>query len=85
MYKNIKLHILKQEAVMAEWLRRLTRNQIPYGIAGSNPAGCDIFFISCFTFYASKLKLLDKPNFYLITPLRVKLTFAKQLALSVCI
>ena len=29
---------------MAEWLRRLTRNQIPYGSAGSNPAGCDNFF-----------------------------------------
>ena len=27
-------------AVVAEWLRRLTRNQIPYGSAGSNPAGC---------------------------------------------
>jgi hypothetical protein len=27
-------------AVVAEWLRRLTRNQIPYGSAGSNPADC---------------------------------------------
>ena len=43
MYKNIILHILKEQAVMAEWLRRLTRNQIPYGIAGSNPAGCVLF------------------------------------------
>ena len=25
---------------MAEWLRRLTRNQIPSGSAGSNPADC---------------------------------------------
>ena len=31
-------------AVVAEWLRRLTRNQIPYGSAGSNPAGCVYFF-----------------------------------------
>lgn len=30
-------------ATVAEWLRRLTRNQIPFGSAGSNPAGCDIF------------------------------------------
>ena len=29
---------------MAEWLRRLTRNQIPYGSAGSNPAVCVIIF-----------------------------------------
>ena len=28
---------------MAEWLRRLTRNQFPSGSAGSNPADCEIF------------------------------------------
>ena len=28
---------------MAEWLRRLTRNQIPSGSAGSNPADCEFF------------------------------------------
>ena len=28
---------LKQEAVVAEWLRRLTRNQIPSGSVGSSP------------------------------------------------
>ena len=27
-------------ADVAEWLRRLTRNQIPFGSAGSNPAIC---------------------------------------------
>ena len=27
-------------AVVAEWLRRLTRNQIPSGSVGSNPTGC---------------------------------------------
>ena len=32
-----------KNATVAEWLRRLTRNQIPNGSAGSNPAGCDIF------------------------------------------
>ena len=30
-------------ATVAEWLRRLTRNQIPFGSAGSNPAGCEFF------------------------------------------
>ena len=29
---------------MAEWLRRLTRNQFPSGSAGSNPADCDKTF-----------------------------------------
>ena len=28
-------------AVVAEWLRRLTRNQISYWSVGSNPTGCD--------------------------------------------
>ena len=32
-------------AIVAEWLRRLTRNQIPVGSAGSNPADCDSFFL----------------------------------------
>ncbi len=32
-------------AVVAEWLRRLTRNQIPSGSAGSNPADCGTPFI----------------------------------------
>ena len=27
-------------AVVAEWLRRLTRNQIPSGSVGSNPTNC---------------------------------------------
>ena len=31
-------------AVVAEWLRRLTRNQFPSGSAGSNPADCDKTF-----------------------------------------
>ena len=31
-------------AVVAEWLRRLTRNQFPSGSAGSNPADCENFF-----------------------------------------
>lgn len=31
-------------AVVAEWLRRLTRNQIPSGSVGSNPTGCEGYF-----------------------------------------
>ena len=32
-----------QQAVVAEWLRRLTRNEFPSGSVGSNPTNCDIF------------------------------------------
>ena len=28
---------------MAEWLRRLTRNQFPSGSVGSNPTDCEVF------------------------------------------
>ena len=37
---------LGMNAVVAEWLRRLTRNQIPSGSVGSNPTDCEslIFF-----------------------------------------
>ena len=28
---------------MAEWLRRLTRNQIPSGSVGSSPTDCETF------------------------------------------
>ena len=31
-------------AVVAEWLRRLTRNQIPSGSVGSNPTDCENIF-----------------------------------------
>ena len=30
-------------AVVAEWLRRLTRNEFPFGSVGSNPTNCDTF------------------------------------------
>ena len=40
-----KFGILLKEAVVAEWLRRLTRNQFPSGSVGSNPTDCEnIFF-----------------------------------------
>ncbi len=35
---------LKYRAVVAERLRRLTRNQIPSGSVGSNPTDCGFFF-----------------------------------------
>ena len=35
-------------ADVAEWLRRLTRNQIPSGSVGSNPAVCDLFLLLTF-------------------------------------
>ena len=31
------------QAVVAEWLRRLTRNQIPSGSVGSSPTDCETF------------------------------------------
>ena len=31
------------DAVVAEWLRRLTRNQFPSGSVGSNPTDCETF------------------------------------------
>ena len=43
-YKNCKIHdfpMLYSEAVVAEWLRRLTRNQIPSGSVGSSPTDCE--------------------------------------------
>ena len=36
----------RKHAVVAERLRRLTRNQFPSGSAGSNPADCGHFFLS---------------------------------------
>ena len=54
------------KAVVAEWLRRLTRNQIPSGSVGSNPTDCDrvnSFFISSF--------------FSLLASLHLKLPFSR--------
>ena len=34
-------------AVVAEWLRRLTRNQLGSARAGSNPADCEFLFVFC--------------------------------------
>ncbi len=39
-YKMLELY----EAVVAEWLRRWTRNPLGYSRVGSNPTDCDNFF-----------------------------------------
>ena len=38
MFSSFILYAVINQAVMAEWLRRLTRNQMGYSLAGSNPA-----------------------------------------------
>ena len=43
-----------KQAVMAEWLRRLTRNQMGSSRAGSNPADCEKFFIRLIQISAKK-------------------------------
>ena len=40
------MKLLLEIAVVAEWLRRLTRNQIPSGSVGSNPTDCEENFFS---------------------------------------
>ena len=47
-----KLHPY-QLAVVAEWLRRLTRNQIPSGSVGSNPTDCENIFKGFFFSFLS--------------------------------
>ena len=39
-----KLLLKHHEAAMAEWLRRLTRNQMGSPRTGSNPVGSEYFF-----------------------------------------
>ena len=53
---------LTQGAVVAEWLRRLTRNQFPSGSVGSNPTDCEKFnfFVICLIYF---LKVLFKSFF----------------------
>ena len=47
-FPNVEIHIIfsrhLHEAVMAERLRRLTRNQIPSGSVGSSPTDREVFF-----------------------------------------
>ncbi len=43
-HKPAKYEQINNKAVVAEWLRRLTRNQIPSGSVGSNPTDCETFY-----------------------------------------
>ena len=47
---SIQISYLLWEAVVAEWLRRLTRNQIPSGSAGSSPADCVTHLLNDFSY-----------------------------------
>ena len=48
-------------AAVAEWLRRLTRNQIPFGSAGSNPAGCE-YVLQCRSVFLSLSRCVQMAN-----------------------
>ena len=53
-----------QLAVVAEWLRRLTRNQIPSGSVGSNPTDCaeESFAVYCQASMDFSRPFLDFPR-----------------------
>ena len=55
---NAECHV----AVLAEWLRRLTRNQIPSGSVGSSPTDCEIEI----KFFIIKADSVRKPSIFLI-------------------
>ena len=62
---NVKMRHFFQSAVVAEWLRRLTRNQMGYARAGSNPAACGIFFEIKFEIFKKNYGWIDQEgNFY---------------------
>ena len=48
---------------MAEWLRRLTRNQIPSGSVGSNPTDCESLIFFCWVLLTLPLVNLGKPSY----------------------
>ena len=57
-----------QQAVVAEWLRRLTRNQIPSGSVGSNPTDCEIifpFFLWTFSMHCIAYNSVESLNYTL--------------------
>ena len=60
-------------AAVAEWLRRLTRNQIPSGSVGSNPTGCEHFF-----FHPRNLYLIQHPSHRFHFHLIIAPPFAKR-------
>ena len=53
------------EAVMAEWLRRWTRNPMGFSRAGSNPARSEILFpIDIIVSHTHRLRYLSHPRPY---------------------
>ena len=60
---------------MAEWLRRLTRNQIPSGSVGSNPTDCEKSFLYFPQVYAVKCP----PPQIIINPLHSKVTVQRKM------
>ena len=64
-------------AVVAEWLRRLTRNQFPSGSAGSNPADCEIVFPFPHLWHSNCNK--DFVIFHICGTQAIALTFTKHL------
>merc|ERR1711942_597731 len=58
------LHAITVAAVVAEWLRRLTRNEFPFGSVGSNPTNCEKFFLKIGRIARSReiCKCMDCPN-----------------------
>ena len=62
---------------MAEWLRRLTRNQFPSGSAGSNPADCEIVFPFPHLWHSNCNK--DFVIFHICGTQAIALTFTKHL------
>ena len=51
---HITLRLVFKVADVAEWLRRLTRNQIPSGSVGSSPTDRDNFY-----YFFQKKEVLD--------------------------
>ena len=54
---KLKTHV-KSVAVVAEWLRRLTRNQLRSPCTGSNPVNCATFFLPFFFFLSVQVTLV---------------------------
>ena len=52
-------HDRNRQAAMAEWLRRLTRNQMGSSRVGSNPTRSGAFFSDWYMFENSKFEKLD--------------------------
>ena len=73
----VKMRHSFQSAVVAEWLRRLTRNQMGYARAGSNPAACGIFFDIEFEIFKKTMAGLTKKAFFIF---QVSYTFSFEIS-----